>query len=64
MLLRSSAFILLALIALSFASGQDDQATFRSDTRLVVLYASVVDSKGRLVTDLPKQAFKVFENGA
>jgi len=64
MLLRSSALLVLTGLIWSLASGQDDQATFRSDTRLVVLYASVVDSKGRLLTDLPQTAFKVFENGA
>lgn len=36
---------------------------FRSDTRLVVLHASVVDKKGKLVTNLDQGAFKVFENG-
>jgi VWFA-related protein len=35
----------------------------RSDTRLVVLHATVVDKNGRLVTDLPKEAFTVKENG-
>lgn len=40
----------------------EDEATFRSDTRLVVLHASVVDKNGRLVTTLPRTAFKVFEN--
>jgi Ca-activated chloride channel family protein len=39
------------------------QADFRADTRLVVLHASVVDNKGNLVTNLPQEAFKVFENG-
>jgi VWFA-related protein len=38
-------------------------AQFRADTRLVVLHASVTDHKGRLLTNLPKDAFKVFENG-
>lgn len=38
-------------------------AQFRSDTRLVVLHASVTDKKGKLVMNLGKQAFKVFENG-
>lgn len=38
-------------------------AQFRSDTRLVVLHASVVDKKGKLVTNLDRDAFKVFENG-
>jgi len=36
---------------------------FRSDTRLVVLHASVVDRNDRLVTDLPQDAFNVFEDG-
>lgn len=36
---------------------------FRSDTRLVVLHASVSDKKGKLVTNLDRNAFKVFENG-
>jgi VWFA-related protein len=38
-------------------------AQFRSDTRLVVLHASVVDRKGNQITNLDKNAFKVFENG-
>lgn len=38
-------------------------AQFRSDTRLVVLHASVVDKKGKLLTNLNQNAFKVFENG-
>jgi VWFA-related protein len=35
---------------------------FRADTRLVVLHASVVDKKGKLITNLDRDAFKVFEN--
>lgn len=38
-------------------------AQFRSDTRLVVLHASVTDRKGKLLTNLDKNAFKIFENG-
>jgi Ca-activated chloride channel homolog len=38
-------------------------AQFRADTRLVVLHASVTDHKGKLITNLDKDAFKVFENG-
>jgi VWFA-related protein len=55
-----------ALIVLySRALAQDGgPAVFRSDTRLVVLHASVVDKSGKLVTNLPQQAFKVYENGA
>jgi VWFA-related protein len=38
-------------------------ATFRSDTRLVVLHTTVADKSGHLVTDLPQTSFTVFENG-
>ncbi len=42
---------------------QDTGLTFRSDTREVLLHATVVDRKGAFVTDLPREAFKVFEDG-
>jgi Ca-activated chloride channel homolog len=58
------------LLALAAAAGQaqklpteDAGAVFRSDTRLVVCNTAVVDKEGHLVTDLPRQAFAVFENG-
>src|SRR5438309_325798 len=38
-------------------------AQFRSDTRLVVLHASVIDRRGNQITNLDKNAFKIFENG-
>ncbi|MGC2661289.1 MAG: VWA domain-containing protein [Bryobacteraceae bacterium] len=38
-------------------------AQFVSNTRLVELHASVVNKKGQLITDLSRDAFKVFENG-
>ena len=41
--------------------GQED-FVFRSDTRLVVLHATVVDRDGKLLADLPQKAFKVYEN--
>jgi len=40
----------------------DQGAVFRTDTRLVVLHATVVDKNGHLVTNLPESAFKVYEN--
>jgi VWFA-related protein len=58
-----AAILILAYPASAQIPAPDDQATFRSDTRLVVLHATVVDNKGRLVTDLKREAFKVFENG-
>src|SRR5437016_1765588 len=57
---------LTAACSLLFAGAmfaQDDPAIFRTDTRLVPLYASVVDKNGKLVTNLPQSAFKVYENG-
>lgn len=65
MLLRISLGLLAAFAAaLAQSQPQEDTPTFRSDTRLVVLHASVADKNGRLVTDLPRQAFHVYENGA
>jgi Ca-activated chloride channel homolog len=46
----------------SKAEKPDEEATFRADTRLVLLHASVVDKNGKLVTNLGREAFKVFEN--
>ena len=43
---------------------ESSNSTFTTDTRLVVLHASVVDTKGRFVTNLPQQAFTVFEDDA
>jgi VWFA-related protein len=37
--------------------------TFRTDTRLVDLHATVVDKEGHLVLDLPESAFKLYEDG-
>jgi Ca-activated chloride channel homolog len=50
--------------AIAFAQPAADESTFRVDTRLVVLHASVVDKSGKLVTNLGQTAFKVFENGS
>ena len=64
--MRGMAFML----ALAAAGGQaqkpsteDPGAVFHSDTRLVVCNTAVVDKEGHLVTNLPRQAFTVYENG-
>ena len=41
----------------------DQDAVFSSDTRLVPLNVTVTDKSGHLVTDLPRTAFTVMENG-
>lgn len=53
-----------AVLAQETAAKVDNgEAVFRSDTRLVVLHATVIDKHGHLVTNLPQNAFQVFENG-
>src|ERR1035441_7115736 len=44
------------------AQGEGD-FVFRTETRVVVCHTTVTDKSGRLITDLPKEAFTVFENG-
>jgi len=56
--------LILAAAGLLTAQKADDQAIFRTDTRLVVLPVTVVDKSGRLITTLPQSAFQVYENGA
>lgn len=58
--------LLLASISTVFAILRAQEQTdtiFRADTRLVVLHASVVDKHGKLVTNLPRNAFRVYEDG-
>lgn len=54
----------LSGVALQAQTTQEPEAVFRTDTRLVVLNASVFDAQGRMLTDLPGSAFHVYENGA
>ena len=53
--------VILSTFASLVLCGQE--ATFRTDTRLVVLNVSVFDQAGRIVRDLGKSAFTVYENG-
>src|SRR5437763_1314620 len=47
------------------APANEDSGTFvfRAEVQEVVLHATVVDDKNRLITNLDKSAFTVFENG-
>jgi VWFA-related protein len=62
---RNIGLVLVAGIALAQAppAPQDDVPLYRSDTRLVLLHASVVDKSGKLLTNIPQSAFKVLEDG-
>jgi Ca-activated chloride channel family protein len=66
-LLSTSCIFLLAtaLVAQQPTPAPDQgEAVFRSDTRLVVLHATVVDKNGQLITNLPQASFDVFEDNA
>ncbi len=57
-----SAAVLLAGTAVLATSGQN-QPIFKSSVRTVPIYATVVDGSGRLVPDLERGDFSVFDNG-
>ena len=57
-------FLAPAAIALSIvATGAGQERSFRTGTDTVSVYASVVDREGRLVPDLTKDDFQVFDDG-
>jgi VWFA-related protein len=58
---RSRFLLLLAPLALLVAQ-DDDTPVFHGGTELVDLHVSVLDKAGKLLTNIPQTAFKVFEN--
>ncbi len=54
--------VVLAGVAMS-TSGAAQQATFRAGTRTVPIYATVTDANGRLVPDLARGDFEIYDNG-
>ena len=62
---RVSSFSLsvLVLLAGSFVLAQEPQPVFKSSVRTVPIYATVVDSSGRLVPELEQSDFSVLDNG-
>ncbi len=66
MMLRCKGCILSILVACLVPAVlllAQEVPVFHSETRLVVLHATVADRNGRLVTDLPQDAFNIFEDG-
>ncbi len=60
--------LLSTMLAAGAALGQQPKApdsgtVFRAETRLVVCQTTVTDKEGHLITSLPREAFRVFENG-
>lgn len=65
MYVKRAFFALIACVSFLGAQTAEDPApTFRSDTRLVVLHAAVTDKEGHHISNLPRSAFQVYENGA
>ncbi len=60
---RAPAVPVILLLA-ALAARPQEEAVFSTEARLVVLHATVADKSGHLVTDLPRSAFHVLENGA
>jgi VWFA-related protein len=64
-----SSLLFLAAPVVNAGAGQNppatppDTPTFKAETRLVVLPVTVADKSGKLIPNLPQNAFKVFENG-
>lgn len=57
------ALCLLLTLVLTETVPAGQQATFRSAATTVGIYATVVDSAGRLVPDLREEHFEVYDNG-
>ncbi len=67
-MLRRTLIASLALAAAAWAQQgpaavEESGTVFRTDARIVVCHTTVVDKEGRLVTNLPKDAFSVYEDG-
>ena len=59
----SSTVVAIAVLAGSLVAAAQDQPIFKSNVRTVPIYATVVDSSGRLVPDLEQADFQILDNG-
>src|SRR4051812_3374612 len=58
-----AAVVVVVAAALASVSLPAQEATFRGATRTVAVYATVAGADGRLVPDLPRDAFTILDNG-
>lgn len=63
MMIPFARLAVFGLVVASAGVAQQPRPTFQSGTKTVVLYATVRSSDGRLVPDLPREAFTVLDNG-
>src|SRR3970282_1674033 len=59
---RVPALMVIGVLSLGFSVAAQEP-TFRSGSRVVPSYVTVVDASNRLVTDLTRDDFEVFDNG-
>jgi Ca-activated chloride channel family protein len=56
-------FLTAGIAAAVAAAPAAQEATFRTANRTVAVFTTVTGADGRLVTDLPRESFAVFDNG-
>ena len=54
--------LLTACVAVVLLRAQDEVPTYRTEIKEVTLHVSVLDKTGKLVTNIPRSAFKVYED--
>jgi len=59
----TSTVLLLTAAVTAVVTAQQQQPTFRAATRTVPVYATVTDRDGRLVPDLAREHFEIYDNG-
>jgi Ca-activated chloride channel family protein len=59
---RTVRILFSALLCLA-ARGQEPEAVFKSDSRLVEVHTTVTDKENKLLTNLQQDVFKIYENG-
>ncbi len=52
------------LVLFAAAGAQSGGVVFRTDVRLVEVYATILDNHGHYLDDLPRESFRVLDNGA
>jgi VWFA-related protein len=57
-----AAGLLTAALAVVVVRAQEEVPTFRTELKEVTLHVSVFDKTGKLVTNIPRSAFKVYED--
>jgi VWFA-related protein len=55
--------MLVALVAAALGAQESQEPTFRGGNRTVAVYATVTGADGRLVPDLARDTFSIFDNG-